>query len=147
VEKDFKIDSQGKIPSFIHIMILSASGTITQSLALLVEVFAKKRGDIKLSVLESRPNFEGVAFVNRLFDLFANYREIPTRLKIEVEVTRSWPTAYVKSLNKKKQEGYQVEVKNTYFEWCLQNISIIHFRAELFEKGGNCAVKCGKGGT
>jgi len=188
------VEAQG-LPLAINIVTLSSSGTITRSLAKLVESVAKKGVDIKIAVLESRPGFEGVAFVNSLLASFKGDKTIISKLKMEIisdasvatalkdahylvfggdkvipngdvsnkigtltaavmskilnpsckvvalfatnkitgsgfdaghlnieyndesEVTNAWPAAYLEQLKKRQAEGYQVEVKNAYFEW------------------------------
>ncbi len=50
----------------LHIVTLSASGTLTECLARLIENLPTDGLHVKLSVLESRPGFEGVSFVNKL---------------------------------------------------------------------------------
>jgi translation initiation factor 2B subunit (eIF-2B alpha/beta/delta family) len=164
-------------------------------LAGLIKHLAKKGEHVKLIVLESRPMFEGVAFVNMLLSLFRNDSDVLTGLKIDIvsdasiaavvksadyfvlggdkvlpngdvsnkigsltaavvtktlnpvckvvalfgtekvtssgfdaehqsieynneaEVTDAWPFKYINELDKKKEHGFQIEVKNAYFEW------------------------------
>ena len=68
----------------IRVVTLSSSGTITQCLSNLISVLAAKKFDISLSVLESRPNFEGVSFVNTLLQSLTVDSHITDRLRIEV---------------------------------------------------------------
>jgi len=68
----------------IKLVTLSSSGTITQSLALLVESLVQKGLDIKISVLESRPKFEGAAFVNNLLSRFKDNAAVIDKLKVEI---------------------------------------------------------------
>lgn len=179
----------------INIITLSSSGTTTKSLAKFVESATKWGVNVKIAVLESRPGFEGVAFVNALLASFKEDTDIASKLKIEIvsdasiatvsrdahylifggdkvipngdvsnkigtlaatmlskelnssckvvtlvttnkitgagfdsehlkveyndpaELTRAWPTAFVEQLQESRKRGYQVEVKNAYFEW------------------------------
>lgn len=52
----------------ITIVTLSASGTIKQCLVQLIRGLGASKRDIKLIILESRPNFEGAAFATDLLD-------------------------------------------------------------------------------
>jgi len=179
----------------INIVTLSSSGTTLQCLSTLIRSLADKGQDIKLSVLESRPKFEGVAFINTLLKAFQDDLNIRSRLQVEItsdasistaiqdahylifggdkvlpngnvsnkigslvtavmaktlnpvckvvavfetdkitssgfdsehlkveyndetEVTSSWSKGCVEDLRKLRGEGYQVEVRNAYFEW------------------------------
>ena len=67
-----------------HVVTLSSSGTITQCLRALLEQVARIHLKIKLSVLESRPNFEGVSFVNNLLQSFKNDPSLLGNVKIEI---------------------------------------------------------------
>jgi translation initiation factor 2B subunit (eIF-2B alpha/beta/delta family) len=178
-----------------NIVTLSSSGTITRSLAKFVETRTKQSGSVKITVLESRPGFEGVAFINNFLASFKEDKDIHARLKIEIvsdasiatvfndahflifggdkvlpngdvcnkigtrvaailsktlnpsckvvalfttnkvtssgfdsdtlklefndpkELTNAWPESYKQQLKESQENGYQVEVKNAYFEW------------------------------
>lgn len=178
-----------------NIVTLSSSGTITRSLAMFVERVTKQGRKVKITVLESRPGFEGVAFVNTLLASFKEDKDIHSGLKIDIvsdtsiatvlkdahylifggdkvlpngdvsnkigtlaaamlaeelnsgckvlalfttnkitgrgfdsdhlgveyndprELTSGWPEIYRQQLKKKQENGYQIEVKNAYFEW------------------------------
>jgi len=178
-----------------NIVTLSSSGSITRSLAKFVETRTKKGGNVKITVLESRPSFEGVAFVNSLLASFKEGKDIHSRLKIEIvsdasigtvfndadflvfggdkvlpngdvsnkigtlaaamlskelnpgckvlalfttnkitssgfdsehtkveyndpkELTNAWPESYRQQLKENQENGYQIKVKNAYFEW------------------------------
>lgn len=178
-----------------NIVTLSSSGTITRSLAKFVEHRTENGGNVKITVLESRPGFEGVAFINTLLASFKENKNIHSRLKIEIvsdasiatifhdahylvfggdkvlpngdvsnkigtlaaailskalnasckvvalfttnkitgsgsdsehmkieynnpkELTDAWPVSYRQRLKENQENGYQVEVKNGYFEW------------------------------
>jgi translation initiation factor 2B subunit (eIF-2B alpha/beta/delta family) len=177
------------------IVTLSSSGTITRSLAMFVERVTKQGRKVKITVLESRPGFEGVAFVNTLLASFKEDKDIHSRLKVEIvsdasiatalkdahylifggdkvlpngdvsnkvgtlaaamlseelnpgckvlalfttnkitgpgfdsehlgveyndprELTSGWPKSYMQQLKEHQENGYQIEVKNAYFEW------------------------------
>ena len=77
-------DHNGRRSSSTHIVTLSSSGSITQSLAGLILSSSEKVLNIKLSVLESRPNFEGVSFVNNLLGSLDKNPNILAKLKIEI---------------------------------------------------------------
>ncbi|PMD41944.1 nagb/rpia/CoA transferase-like protein [Hyaloscypha variabilis F] len=178
-----------------NIVTLSSSGSITRSLAKFVETRTKKGRNVKITVLESRPSFEGVAFVNNLLASFKEDEAFHSRLRIEIvsdasiatvfndahflvfggdkvlpngdvsnkigtlvaailseemnpgckvlalfttnkitsagfdsehrnveyndpkELTDAWPESYRQQLKENQENGYQVEVKNAYFEW------------------------------
>lgn len=190
-----KMSSQVDSAQETSIVTLSSSGTITKSLAAFVESATKRGVNVKITVLESRPGFEGVVFVNALLASFKDNTDIASKLKIEIvsdasiatvfrdahylifggdkvipngdvsnkigtlpaamlskrlnpsckvvalfatnkitgagfdsehlkveyndpaELTRAWPTAFVEQLKESQRRGYQVEVKNAYFEW------------------------------
>jgi translation initiation factor 2B subunit (eIF-2B alpha/beta/delta family)/8-oxo-dGTP pyrophosphatase MutT (NUDIX family) len=181
--------------SVTNIVTLSSSGSITRTLVRFVESTTKNRGYVKITVLESRPGFEGVAFVTTLLDSLREDKDIHSHLKIEIvsdasiatvigdaqylifggdkvlpngnvsnkigtltaamlskelnpgckvlalfttnkitgsgfdsehlkveyndpkELTSAWPESYRQQLNENQENGYQVEVKNAYFEW------------------------------
>ena len=189
-----KVNDESPRPS-MHIVTLSSSGTLTQCLASLIENPSKKMPNIKLTVLESRPNFEGVSFANNLLTSVNKDEEILARLKIEIvsdasvasvvenadylllggdkvlqdgsvsnkigslpaavlaktlnpnckvlavfetskiahsdfisghaeteyndaaEMVSSWPAKSLAGLEEKRSQGFQLEVKNAYFEW------------------------------
>lgn len=70
--------------SSCHIVTLSSSGTITQCFRSLIEYMVEEGLALKLSVLESRPKFEGVSFVNTLSE---PYRKDPSLLcNVEIEI-------------------------------------------------------------
>jgi translation initiation factor 2B subunit (eIF-2B alpha/beta/delta family) len=178
-----------------NIVTLSSSGSITRSLVRFVERVTKQGRNVKITVLESRPGFEGVAFVNTLLASFKEDKDIQSHLKIDIvsdasiatvfddahylvfggdkvlpnsdvsnkigtlaaamlseelnpgckvlalfttnkitgsgfdsehlkieyndpgELTNAWPESYVQQLRENYQNGYQIEVKNAYFEW------------------------------
>jgi len=178
-----------------NIVTLSSSGSITRSLAKFVETRTNRGGKVKIIVLESRPSFEGVAFVNTLLASFKEDKDIHSSLSIEIvsdasiatvlndahflvfggdkvlpngdvsnkigtlaaailskqlnsdckvlalfttnkitsagfdsehttveyndpqELTNAWPENYRQQLKENQENGYQVEVKNAYFEW------------------------------
>ncbi|TVY38537.1 Methylthioribose-1-phosphate isomerase [Lachnellula subtilissima] len=66
------------------IVTLSSSGTVTQSLATIVKRLALQNLSVKLSVLESRPKFEGVAFVNTLLKILEEQSGGNTNLEVEI---------------------------------------------------------------
>lgn len=85
VENNWPFDDNGqRSSSSAHIVTLSSSGTITQCLTRLIESSARRVKHIKLTVLESRPNFEGVSFVNKLLDSCSKDPNTLARLKIEI---------------------------------------------------------------
>jgi translation initiation factor 2B subunit (eIF-2B alpha/beta/delta family) len=178
-----------------NIVTLSSSGTTTRTLARFVESATKRGANVKITALESRPGFEGVAFINALLASFEKDTELTSRLKIEIvsdasiatvlqdahylvfggdkvipsgdvsnkigtlaaavlaktlnptcqvvalfatnkitgsgfgsehftveyndpaELTGAWPSVYREQLKENQGQGYQVEVKNAYFEW------------------------------
>lgn len=63
-----EVSSERWPPSTTTILTLSSSGTIKQCLLDLIWNFATHGQGIKLYILESRPNFEGVAFAGSLLD-------------------------------------------------------------------------------
>jgi translation initiation factor 2B subunit (eIF-2B alpha/beta/delta family) len=187
-------DDSAASPS-AHIVTLSSSGTIGQCFKVLISAFAEKRMLLKLSVLESRPNFEGVSFINALLKSYENKPNLLEGVTIEIisdasvgsavkdadfvvfggdkvlsngnvsnkmgslaaaviaetlnphctvlavfettkvaasgcdaehlkvefnnaaELTSVWPSHYVKDLEANQAKGFQVQVKNAYFEW------------------------------
>ncbi len=74
---------EAKSSSNIKIVTLSSSGTIKTCLAAFIEahVRAHPEGEIKLTVLESRPKFEGAAFVNNLLQALPN---VTKNLKVKI---------------------------------------------------------------
>lgn len=84
VQQDFKIEEGENTKPSINIVTLSASGTITQSLSSLIRTYAKTGIAINLSVLESRPKFEGVALINTLLSSLKQDPEIKAMLHIEI---------------------------------------------------------------
>lgn len=54
--------------SEVRFLTLSASGTVKQALVGLISNLVSKRRKVKLDILESRPNLEGVTFVNALLE-------------------------------------------------------------------------------
>lgn len=68
----------------VYIVALSSSGTIVQCLVNLISVLATKEFSISLSVLESRPNFEGISFVNTLLSSLSPDPDIINKLEIKV---------------------------------------------------------------
>ena len=68
----------------IRIVTLSSSGTITQCLSNLISALATNQFNTSLSVLESRPNFEGVSFINTLLTSLNLNPNISDRLRIEI---------------------------------------------------------------
>ncbi|RFU24249.1 hypothetical protein B7463_g12087, partial [Scytalidium lignicola] len=68
----------------IHIVTLSFSGTITQCLSCLICVLATRGFNISLSVLESRPKFEGTSFVNGLLSRLRYDPSVINKLQVEV---------------------------------------------------------------
>lgn len=186
----------------ITMVTLSSSSTITGCFTQLIRSAAANGIDVKLSILESRPMFEGVAFAKALLNSLEEERAagdtalgLSSRLSIEIssdasmaivvknanyviigadkvspngdvsnkigslavvvlaktlqpsckvvavfetdkitsdnndfendkvenndaaEVTNIWPPGYSASLDKMKEKGYRVDVKNAYFEW------------------------------
>jgi ADP-ribose pyrophosphatase YjhB (NUDIX family) len=77
-------DENKNIAPFVHIVTLSSSGSITQCITSFFEHPSKKAMNIKLTVLESRPNFEGVSFVNNVLSSLRKIANIHDRLKIEI---------------------------------------------------------------
>jgi translation initiation factor 2B subunit (eIF-2B alpha/beta/delta family)/ADP-ribose pyrophosphatase YjhB (NUDIX family) len=190
--------------STTKIVTLSSSGTVAQCLMDLIWAFVSNGMNIKLCILESRPNFEGVAFANALLDelekaksarAYRGLEDLFRYLEIEIvsdasaamivkhadyvvlgadkvlpnghisnkigslmiaatakmlnseckvviafetdkitgasdstenskveyndktEVTNVWPSSVTAALMEKQAKGFQVEVKNAYFEW------------------------------
>ncbi|KAF4628388.1 hypothetical protein G7Y89_g9767 [Cudoniella acicularis] len=68
----------------INIITLSASGTVTAALQALIKTVTKRGITIKLSILESRPKFEGAASVNTLLAGLNNDAAIRQHLEIEI---------------------------------------------------------------
>ena len=179
----------------LSIVTLSSSGSITRSLAEVVKSATGKGRNVKITALESRPGFEGVAFVNNLLASLKSNSKTKEHLKIELvsdasmatalkgadflvfggdkvlpngdvsnkigtlaaavlsthlhakcqvvalfstnkiissgfdedhlvveyndpaELTRAWPSRFIYELKEARDQGYNVEVKNAYFEW------------------------------
>ena len=78
-----KVDVQRASLS-IQFVTLSSSGSVMQCLTKLIQNSSKKALDIKLSILESRPNFEGVSFVNNLLELLDKDPNVLAKLKVEI---------------------------------------------------------------
>lgn len=77
----------------IRIVTLSASGTVMQCMCCLVSVLASRGFSISLSVLESRPKFEGVSFVE---NLLSNLKFDPAVInKLEVQIVSDASVATV----------------------------------------------------
>jgi translation initiation factor 2B subunit (eIF-2B alpha/beta/delta family) len=190
------------------IVTLSASGTITTSLSSLIKKHSGEGRKIKLTVMESRPKFEGVTFVNKLLSIFAEDSAIKSCLEVDIvsdagisstvqgahylllgadkvlpngdvsnkigsftaaivartlnpackvlalhetdkivsydsgsdhekveyndsgEVTVSWPRAGVESIMKSQEAGWNIQVKNAYFEWVPENFIDAHISEE-----------------
>jgi translation initiation factor 2B subunit (eIF-2B alpha/beta/delta family) len=54
----------------------------------------------------------------------------------ETEVTDAWPFKYINELDEKKEHGFQIEVKNAYFEWVPANYIDVYVSEEgLLSKG------------
>lgn len=68
----------------LRIVTLSSSGTISRCLSLLISQLTSKNRKISLTVLESRPNFEGVSFVNSLISSLKVNSRITDNLGIEI---------------------------------------------------------------
>ncbi|KAG0650887.1 eIF-2B GDP-GTP exchange factor subunit alpha [Hyphodiscus hymeniophilus] len=178
-----------------HIVTLSSSGSIMKCLAKLIESSSKQAVAIRLTVLESRPNFEGVSFVNKLLSTIEKDSNVLAKLKIEIvndasvasvvenadylliggdkvlqdgkvsnkigslpaailakvlnpkcrvvalfetskithtdfdsehpkteyndasEMVNAWPATELSGLEENRSLGFQLEVKNAYFEW------------------------------
>ncbi|TVY45297.1 Ribose 1,5-bisphosphate isomerase [Lachnellula occidentalis] len=66
------------------IVTLSSSGTITESLARMIERLALLNLSVKISVLESRPKFEGVTFVNTLLESLDSQTGANTHVEVEI---------------------------------------------------------------
>lgn len=87
VESNWPVDEQGQLPppiKMISIVTLSSSGTIIHCLQSLIEHAAKKEIYVKLTVLESRPKFEGISLVNKLLKSYKTDPNILPRLKVEI---------------------------------------------------------------
>jgi translation initiation factor 2B subunit (eIF-2B alpha/beta/delta family) len=84
IEHDFRTASDEYSSDCINILTLSASGTITRSLVKLAESMIGKGLGVNITVLESRPGFEGVAFVNSLLKSIREDATIKSRLKIRI---------------------------------------------------------------
>ncbi|TVY21137.1 Ribose 1,5-bisphosphate isomerase [Lachnellula arida] len=189
------VESRHANGAVTKIVTLSSSGTITQSLATVVKRLALQNLSVKISVLESRPKFEGVTFVNTLLKSLDSQSGANTHLEVEIisdasvatvvtdadylifggdkvipngdvsnkigsltaavvaktlnpkcivvalfetdkitgsgfdaghlkveyndeaEVMDAWPTSAVVAFEKNQKQGYNVKVKNAYFEW------------------------------
>ena len=68
----------------INIVTLSSSGTITRCLSSLTLVLTTKGFNVSLSVLESRPNFEGVSFVNALLSALPLDPNVIDKLTVDI---------------------------------------------------------------
>jgi translation initiation factor 2B subunit (eIF-2B alpha/beta/delta family) len=184
------------------IVTLSSSSTTTKCLTDLIQNSTADEMNINLSILESRPMFEGVAFANALLNSLekgqgerGTLSDYTSRLKIEIftdasvamavkaahyivlgadkispngdvsnkigslaaaalaktlqpscaivvvsetdkitgevddaerlkveyndetEVTKAWPSGYAQALQERQEMGYELSVKNAYFEW------------------------------
>jgi len=82
---------EGSTPPGTTIVTLSSSGTIKQCLVDLIWPLASSGTEVKLSLLESRPKFEGASFVSSLIDALeksqTGYRKLEDlfkHLKIEI---------------------------------------------------------------
>ncbi|CZR65902.1 uncharacterized protein PAC_15802 [Phialocephala subalpina] len=71
-------------PPSIHIATISASGTIKAGLLRAIPRLIDQGQEVKLTVLESRPNFEGASFVNTLLNHLPDDPDILTKLHIEI---------------------------------------------------------------
>lgn len=185
------LESENTSPD-LNIVTLSSSGTVTRSLEMLVTNTSR---NIKITVLESRPGFEGVAFVNTLLGYLKDFPNVLAKLKIEIvsdasittvlkdadflvfggdkvlpngnvsnkigtlstamlaeelnpgckvlalittnkiigsgleaehlkveynaaaELTAAWPATYLEQLETSRKLGFNVDIKNAYFEW------------------------------
>jgi translation initiation factor 2B subunit (eIF-2B alpha/beta/delta family) len=202
-----------------HIVTLSSSGTITQCFRSVIEHAVEKGTYLKLSVLESRPRFEGVSFVSTLLEPFRNDPAVLSKIEIEIvsdasiatvleeadylvlggdkvlpngdvsnkigsltaallvrtmendcrtvavfdsgkvgwvadlpeteyndpaELTDAWPSKTIAQLKKDQAKGFNIQVKNAYFEWVPHGYidQYITERGPLDENGiGELAVE------
>ncbi|CAG8957250.1 hypothetical protein HYFRA_00009452 [Hymenoscyphus fraxineus] len=92
IEKDQE-DYEGGAPKTTNIVTLSASGTITAALSKLIRTHTKSGREIKLTILESRPKFEGVRVVNTLIKSFDSDPEIMKNFKVDIVSDASIATA------------------------------------------------------
>lgn len=90
ITKTSDSSKEGKT-STTTIVTLSSSSTITKCLTDLIWTFAFKEARIKLSILESRPLFEGISLANSLLDSLSERKqlepqspEISKHLEIEI---------------------------------------------------------------
>ncbi|KUJ11386.1 nagb/rpia/CoA transferase-like protein [Mollisia scopiformis] len=68
----------------MNITTISASGTVRTGLLRAIPQLIAQGIAVKLTVLESRPNFEGASFVNTLLDQFQGDSDILNKLKFEI---------------------------------------------------------------
>lgn len=76
----------------IRIVTLSSSGTVTKCLSKLILILTTKGVCISLSVLESRPNFEGISFVNALLSALPLNSDVIDKLIIDIASDASMAT-------------------------------------------------------
>jgi translation initiation factor 2B subunit (eIF-2B alpha/beta/delta family) len=76
----------------INIVTLSSSGTITRCLSNLTLVLTTKGFNVSLSVLESRPNFEGISFVNALLSALPLDPDVLDKLTVDIVSDASMAT-------------------------------------------------------
>ncbi|KAJ5042014.1 uncharacterized protein L3040_004575 [Drepanopeziza brunnea f. sp. 'multigermtubi'] len=69
------ISDAGNLPKTMKFVTLSDSGTVMQCLVSLIEDLTRRGTKTHVTVLESRPDFEGVAFVNRLLETLQEVSE------------------------------------------------------------------------
>lgn len=79
----------------VKIVTLSASDTIQRCLVSLLEDFESRGIKIQLTVLESRPNFEGVSLVNKLLNAIHEYRGAKNMLSISIVPDASVASAVI----------------------------------------------------
>jgi translation initiation factor 2B subunit (eIF-2B alpha/beta/delta family) len=77
----------------INITTLSASGTVKAGLLHAIPQLIEQGMEVKVIVLESRPNFEGASFVNTLLGHFQGESDILEKLRFEIVSDASVGTA------------------------------------------------------
>ncbi|KAH8811086.1 hypothetical protein F5884DRAFT_781130 [Xylogone sp. PMI_703] len=92
VEDQPPLDGANDQSKPIHIVTLSFSGTATQCLSHLICVLSTRGFNVSLSVLESRPKFEGLSFVSALLSRLKYNPSVIHKLQVEVVSDASMAT-------------------------------------------------------
>ncbi|KAI9052696.1 hypothetical protein LZ554_002973 [Drepanopeziza brunnea f. sp. 'monogermtubi'] len=93
VKDNRDIADAGNLPQTMRLVTLSDSGTVMQCLVSLIEHLARRGTKTHVTVLESRPDFEGVAFINRLLGTLQEVSEAKEMVSFSIIPDASFASA------------------------------------------------------